>query len=247
MVACLQGFLSLERLHLARTASRPVVDQALRAAAQPACALIRRSRQRARGSSRCRPPRASRPRRADPARAPCLHARPCRPRGSPRAAAAQTPARARPCGSPAPTGRPCRRPASVRRWRRRVAPRGARARRERHRPQRVDQRHRVRPALLRGARARRHIGGVRGQLHDQRLARARAHRPHDHLQLTRVGADVEARLHVRTATRSARSRRSPRARRTPARAQRSPPRSEPITFVISGTGSRASAGRSSAR
>ncbi len=77
------------------------------------------------------------------------------------------------------------------------APSARSPRRERHRSERVDQRHRVRPALLRGARTGGHVGCVGRQLHDQRLARMRAHRPHDRLQLAGIGADVKARVHVR--------------------------------------------------
>ena len=69
--------------------------------------------------------------------------------------------------------------------------------RERHRAQRVDQRDGVGAARLGGPRAGGHVGGVGRELDDQRLARARAHRAHDRLELQRVGADVEAGLDVR--------------------------------------------------
>ena len=82
------------------------------------------------------------------------------------------PGPARPRGSRDPTDRRCRL-----RARRGAGPgRPSRVRRERQRPQRVDQRHRVRAARLRRRRAGGDVRRVRRQLDDQRLRRSRAHR-----------------------------------------------------------------------
>ncbi len=119
----------------------------------------------------------------------------------------------------------------------------ARARRERHRAQRVDQRDGVRAALLGRLRARGDVGGVGRQLDDQRLCGARAHaraRP------ARAGAGrrrcpVPSRTFGHD-TFSSIAAISARASHASTSSQNSSAL-EPITFVISGTGSRSRAAR----
>ena len=83
------------------------------------------------------------------------------------------------------------------------------------------------PPSCAATRTARDIGGVRRQLDDQRLAvRARTART-TRLQLARVGADVEARLHVRAGDVQLDRRDLGALRRRPRRARRSPRASSP--------------------
>ena len=124
---------------------------------------------------------------------------------------------------------------------------GSRAsRRERPRSQRVDQRHRVRPTRLRAGGARRDVGGVGRELDDQRLGGTRAQHRQQGLELARIGPDVQAGRDV-GAGHIELDRRHGILR--PDRLDKLANSSsvEPITFVISGTPSCASAGRSCSR
>ena len=157
-----------------------------------------------RGSSRCRPRPASRPRRAARGRAPAVcdaaHAddRDLDARRDRRDLGERDRR-----GSPGPTARRCRRPATAGERR---AP-GASG----HRAQRVDQRDRVRAALLRPPAAqRRHVGGVRASASRSAAWRVRARTPaHDAL---RAGAGRRRCRGPSSRSGRTRSARSPRSR-----------------------------------